>query len=36
MGFDGAYVASLVSLSTLLGMLSLSLALGILRPLYGA
>ena len=36
MGFDGAYVASLVSLSTLLGMLSLSLALGILRPVYGA
>ncbi|MDH4480415.1 MAG: AEC family transporter [Rhodoferax sp.] len=35
MGFDGAYVASLVSLSTLLGMLSLSLALGVLRPLYG-
>ena len=35
MGFDGAYVASLVSLSTLLGMLSLPLALGLLRPLYG-
>ena len=35
MGFDGAYVASLVSLSTLLGMLSLPLALGVLRPLYG-
>ena len=34
MGFDGAYVASLVSLSTLLGMLSLPLALGVLRPLY--
>lgn len=35
MGFDGAYVASLVSLSTLLGILSLPLALGVLRPLYG-
>ncbi len=35
MGFDGAYVASLVSLSTLLGMLSLGFSLGFLRPLYG-
>ncbi|MEI7514467.1 MAG: AEC family transporter [Betaproteobacteria bacterium] len=34
MGYDGAYVASLVSLSTLLGMLSLAFSLGILRPLY--
>ncbi len=31
MGYNGAYVASLVTLSTLLGMLSLSFALGILR-----
>lgn len=35
MGFDGSYVAGLVSLSTLLGMLSLGFALGVLRPLYG-
>jgi predicted permease len=35
MGYDGSYVASLVSLSTLLGMLSLGFALGVLRPLYG-
>ena len=35
MGFDGAYVASLVSLSTLMGMLSLGFSLGVLRPLYG-
>jgi predicted permease len=31
MGYDGAYVASLVTLSTLLGMLSLPFALGVLR-----
>lgn len=33
MGYDGAYVAALVTLSTLLGMLSLPLALGVLRSL---
>jgi malonate transporter len=31
MGYDGAYVAGLVTLSTLLGMVSLPMALGILR-----
>jgi predicted permease len=31
MGYDGAYVAGLVTLSTLLGMVSLPLALGLLR-----
>ena len=31
MGYDGAYVAGLVTLSTLLGMLSLPMALGVLR-----
>jgi malonate transporter and related proteins len=31
MGYDGSYVAGLVTLSTLLGMLSLPLALGVLR-----
>jgi predicted permease len=31
MGYDGPYVAALVTLSTLLGMLSLPLALGVLR-----
>ncbi len=31
MGYDGAYVAALVTLSTVLGMLSLPLALGVLR-----
>lgn len=31
MGYDGAYVAGLVTLSTLLGMLSLPLALAVLR-----
>lgn len=36
MGYNGPYVAGLVTLSTLLGMLSLPLALGILRPLAGA
>jgi len=35
MGYDGAYVAGLVTLSTLLGMLSLPFALGVLRPLTG-
>ena len=34
MGFDGAFVAALVTVSTLLGMLSLPLALGLLRPLF--
>lgn len=33
MGYDGAYVAGLVTLSTLLGMLSLPFALGLLLPL---
>lgn len=33
MGYDGAYVAALVTLSTLLGMVSLPFALGILRGL---
>jgi malonate transporter len=33
MGYDGAYVAALVTLSTLLGMISLPFALGILRSL---
>ena len=33
MGYNGAYVAGLVTLSTLLGMLSLPLALGVLRNL---
>lgn len=32
MGYDGAYVAGLVTLSTLLGVASLSFALGVLRP----
>lgn len=36
MGYNGPYVAGLVTLSTLLGMLSLPFALGILRPLAGA
>lgn len=31
MGYDGAYVAGLVTLSTLLGMISLPFALGVLR-----
>ena len=31
MGYDGAYVAGLVTLSTLLGMASLPFALGVLR-----
>jgi predicted permease len=34
MGYDGAYVGGLVTLSTLLGMLSLTFSLGFLRPLY--
>ena len=33
MGYDGAYAAGLVTLSTLLGMASLPFALGILRAL---
>jgi malonate transporter len=33
MGYDGPYVAGLVTLSTLLGMASLTLALGVLRHL---
>jgi hypothetical protein len=33
MGYDGAYVAGLITLSTLLGMLSLPFALGVLRQL---
>jgi hypothetical protein len=33
MGYDGAYVAGLVTLSTVLGMLSLPFALGVLRQL---
>ncbi len=33
MGYDGAYVAGLVTLSTLLGMVSLPFALGVLREL---
>jgi predicted permease len=33
MGYDGAYVAGLVTLSTLLGMVSLPFALGVLRGL---
>lgn len=32
MGYDGAYVAGLVTLSTVLGVLSLTLALGVLAP----
>ncbi len=31
MGYNGAYVAGLVTLSTMLGLLSLTLALGVLR-----
>ncbi len=31
MGYDGAYVAGLVTVSTLLGMASLPFALGVLR-----
>jgi malonate transporter len=31
MGYDGAYVAGLVTLSTLLGVVSLPFALGVLR-----
>lgn len=33
MGYNGAYVAGLVTLSTLLGLASLPFALGVLRPL---
>ena len=32
MGYNGAYVAGLVTLSTLLGVVSLPFALGVLRP----
>ena len=35
MGYNGAYVAGLVTLSTLLGMLSLPFALGVLGSLGG-
>jgi hypothetical protein len=31
MGYDGAFVAGLVTVSTLLGLLSLPFALGVLR-----
>jgi predicted permease len=34
MGYDGAYVAGLVTLSTLLGMVSLPFALGLLRSVF--
>jgi hypothetical protein len=33
MGYNGPYVAGLVTLSTLLGMVSLPFALGVLRNL---
>jgi predicted permease len=33
MGYDGAYVAALVTLSTVLGMVSLPLALGVLKTI---
>ena len=33
MGYDGAYTAGLVTLSTLLGMLSVPFAMGVLRAL---
>lgn len=36
MGYDGGFVGALVTASTLLGMGSLGLSLGILLPLYGA
>lgn len=36
MGYNGPYVAGLVTLSTLFGVLSLPFALGVLRPLAGA
>ena len=36
MGYNGAYVAGLVTLSTLLGLASLPFALGVLRPWIGA
>ncbi len=35
MGYDGAYVAGLVTVSTLMGMLSLPFALGVLRSVWG-
>jgi predicted permease len=34
MGYNGPYVAGLVTLSTLLGVLSLPFALGVLRTLH--
>jgi malonate transporter len=36
MGYDGGFVGALVTASTLLGMVSLGLSLGILLPLYRA
>lgn len=36
MGYNGPYVAGLVTLSTVLGVLSLPFALGVLRPWIGA
>ena len=36
MGYDGGYVGALITVSTLLGMGSLGLSLGILLPFYGA
>jgi predicted permease len=35
MGYDGGYVGALITASTLLGMGSLGLSLGVLLPLYG-
>jgi predicted permease len=35
MGYNGAFVASLVTLSTLLAGLSIPFALGVLQPLAG-
>lgn len=34
MGYDGGYVGALITVSTLLGMASLGLSLGVLLPLY--
>ena len=34
MGYDGGYVGALITSSTLLGMASLALSLGILLPVY--
>ena len=36
MGYDGGYVGALITVSTLLGMASLGLSLGVLLPLYTA